>query len=176
MYGRYTRKKEIIRLSELGIKKLSLLFDNGDNVTLYGGEILELELGITSGTPREVNGGRIRFALSRGDAKLHAKDRVFFYTREATPENIEKRIVGEGKNDVDICEIEIIYSESSVSHGDPLRERFDVPDMDEPPYVIRDNITGEAHEYFGNLYVSGYAKRENDGTILIVFGRSVEEA
>lgn len=181
------------------INFMQLFFDNGDYLSVGGEEIVSLSLSLYDGLILSENaycpviqGGSMRLAL-REDAsfcydghprlklrKKHSCGRQvhLFSGKEPKIGRLEKRLCGkEGFSGHDICHLYISYRYAGF--GTSFTERLYVPEL-------CDNETLEAHGCTqessfeeeadcGWGYLSGYAERLDDGSILVTFGKEAKK-
>ena len=116
---------------------------------------------------REVRNGFIRL---RFDKEISWRRVNVYKCNEKIPniKKLEGRLCGRGVDDCDICHLYVEYNYAGYCkkyeeciHIDDIRPIEELPDIDE--------------EDIYPCFISGYAKREEDGSILIVFGKKKEE-
>ena len=98
-----------------------------------------------------------------------------------TLEHIEKRICDKGLSTIDICHLYVYYHNyvlaDEVIQIDALyyKEDNEIEQYKIDDYGDYENDEDEYDEYDDLPYVSGYAEKQSDGSILIVFGESLED-
>ena len=149
------------------VRVVNLDFENCDGIDVYQDEIEEINLTykkelewVSDGYTRVVQGGYIRLKFNKDyhcgrNATVYCEDNPKF-------KDIEKRICGKGEDTVDICHLYI--SNYHCGYGLEKKESILVTDLPLPT---------NQHEDYGNYppYISGYAERQKDGSIMIYFGK-----
>ena len=157
------------------VEKISLDFENCDGFDIYPEEIQEMNINFekhlkwtSSCFGREIKNGFIRLKLNKELTWRHVN---VYNCKEKIPniKKLERRLCGRGIDDCDICHLYVWYNYAGYCmnheeciHIEDIRPIEELPDVDE--------------EDIYPCFISGYAKREDDGSILIVFGKSKEEA
>ena len=155
---------------------IQLDFENCEWIQVYASEVLEfqpifaeeLEWG-SAELYRNLVGGylRIRFdpAMVSRDVSIYSDN----IKRISTVKGVEKRICGKGAEMHDICHLYLTYS--FTGYGSQREECIEIPDLTEYP----DESQLSEDEYPDLPFVSGYAKRCADSSIVIAFGRNAKE-
>ena len=176
-------------LKKNSLRKIHLDFENCDGINVYEDEIQEVclnfkkELYYASEYLREVSGGYIRIKFNKEFVAPHYYENVYDYEKKPSIKKLEERIVGKGESEIDICHLYVTYLRGGSSFY--LEECICTPTLEEAdadekitadsPKKLPD--ISENDEYYNEEYepyVSGYAKRDKDGSILIVFGKPLE--
>ena len=116
---------------------------------------------------REVESGFIRLKL---DKEMEWRCVHVYDCNEKIPniKKLERRLCGSGTDDCDICNLYVHYKYAGYCRE--YEECIGIDDI--RPWEVLEKE--EKENGFGS-YISGYAKREKDGSILIVFGKAKEE-
>ena len=162
-------------LTKSVIEKIDLDFENCDGFDIYQEEIQEMNINFekqlkwsSSCFGREIKNGFIRIKLNKELTWRHVN---VYNCNEKIPniKKLERRLCGRGIDDCDICHLYVQYNYAGYCmnheeciHIEDIRPFEELPDIDE--------------EDIYPCFISGYAKREKDGSILIVFSKSKEEA
>lgn len=152
------------------IEKIDLDFENCDSFEIFQEEILDMQINCkkqlewnSSSYGREILNGFLRLKLNKELTwrRVHVYD-----CDEKIPDirKLERRICGKGEDEIDICNLYINYRYAGYCKG--YEEKIYVEDIRSMEEIERD----EEENIFGS-YISGYAKKEKDGSILIVFGK-----
>lgn len=154
------------------IEKINLDFENCDGIEIFREEILDMQLNFeerlewnSSCFGRDLRNGFIRLRFDE-DITWRKAD-ICCGEKKNTIKNFTKRLCGKGVDDIDICHLYVTYNYAGYCLD--REECIGVPD-------IRPIEEQEHEDENGICYhVSGYAKKENDGSILIMFGKKKEE-
>ena len=173
-------ENHVINLKNVNKKDFIILhldFENCDGIDVYQDEIKEINLNFkkelewnSDGYARVVKNGYIRLKFNK---YYHAGRKVNMYVGNNKPitlKHLEKRICGKGEDDVDICHLYI--SNYFCGYGLKKEEIIGINDLSEYPDNYGDDDI-EIEDYIP--YISGYAKKQKDGSILIYFGKRLEE-
>ena len=164
----------VCNLTRSNIEKICLDFENCDSFDIYQEEIQEINVNFkkqlewnSSCFGREIENGVIRLKLNEELTWRY----VNVYNCNKNRPNIKKlkrRLCGRGIDDCDICNLYVHYN-----HAGYCREHEECIGIND----IRPDADFEKgmEENSFNPYISGYAKREEDGSVLIVFGKCKEE-
>lgn len=163
--------RHLVRLGELTrerIEKIDLVLENCENFEIFSEEIEEMQIRCrselewnSSGFARRVLGGFIRLRL---DGEIYWREVHFLDSLRGTVKQLEKRLCGKsGRSAIDICALDVGYSYAGYG-------------LSRAEYISVDDIRPieEQEEDYWN-FVSGYAVKEADGSILIVFGERLPE-
>lgn len=180
-YGSADADKAYIDLPNViseNIRVMKLDFENCETATVYRDEILETDLSFEE--QLEWDGGDFCRVVKSGTLKLRFEedylDRdVHFWESERKKPGIRKiirRICGKGEDIHDICHLYITYENSNCQYGQG-EEKIEIPDM-----RFYEEITDDCDEALEedscediDLYIGGYAKLEQDGTVTVKFGK-----
>ena len=153
------------------IHRIDLSFENCESFTVYQSEIADIQLHFSkeliwdsSSYIRNAVAGYIRLRIDpdyNREACLSANWR--YPNVPATKARLEKRLCGNGIDNVDICHLYVHYMHPG--YGNLLEEKIDFPQL----YDKR-----RTDEEYDPEYVTGYAKRQADGSILITFGKRLK--
>ena len=112
----------------------------------------------------------------------HYYENIYDYQKKPSIKKLEERIVGKGESEIDICHLYVTYLRGGTSFY--LEECIYVPelktknaDADSDSKDTLPDVKEDDGEYYHEEYepfISGYAKRDKDGSILIVFGKPIE--
>ncbi len=153
------------------VEKIDLDFENCDGIEIFQDEIEDMQINFkeqlewnSSCYGREVRNGFIRLRFDEEITWRRAE--IYCGTKGNTVKNFTKRLCGKGVDKIDICHLYVTYKYAGYCLNS--EERIGVPDIrpvDEQGYEDENGIC---------YHVSGYAQKENDGSILIVFGKEKE--
>lgn len=176
-YGSYDKEYHTVNacnLTKSVVEKIGLDFENCDGFDIYAEEIQEMNIDFekelqwnSSCFGREIRNGFIRLKLNK---KLEWRRVNVYNCNEKIPnvKKLERRLCGKGLEDCDICHLYVEYNYAGYCRR--YEECIDVKDIRPIEEIERE----EEENGFG-AYISGYAKREEDGSILIVFGKSRDD-
>lgn len=160
----------IMPIKKDSIFKIHLDFENCESFDIYQNEIIDMELVFDSvlewnadAYSRVITGGYIRLRLDKYFSNRnvhHFKSWENPYAR-ITLKDLEKRLCGKGKDDIDICHLYITFNEPG--YGIHYEEQISVNEIND-----YNDIDDEGYE---PPFISGYAEKQSDGSILIVFGQ-----
>ena len=146
------------------VEKINLDFENCDGIEIFQEEIKEMQLNFekelewsSSSFTRKLSNGFIRLKFNRDITWRKAN--VGWVSGRDTLDKIRKRLCGKGRSEIDICHLYISYDYAGYCMG--LEECVEIDD-------IRPVQEQEEDEW---NYISGYAEKQKDGSILIVFGK-----
>ncbi len=150
---------------------IHLNFENCDGIDVYQDEIKEINLNFekelewnSKGYARVIKDGCIRLKFNK-DYNDGRKANVCLKNNKLTLKDLEKRICGNGEDDVDICHLYV--SNNYCGYGLEKEEAISLNNLSEYPK----NYSEDDEEEIYIPYISGYAKKEKDGSILITFGK-----
>lgn len=189
--GSYESDHHTVNIRELNknsIRKIGLDFENCDGINVYEDEIQEIclnfekELYYASEYLREISGGYMRIKFNKDFIDPHYYESIYDYEKKPSIKKLEERIVGKGESEIDICNLYVTYLRDGSSFY--LEECIYVPelktknaDADSDSKDTLPDVKEDDGEYYHEEYepfISGYAKRDKDGSILIVFGKPIE--
>ncbi len=155
------------------VEKINLDFENCDSFEIFQEEILDMQINCknqlewsSSSYGRKISNGFIRLKLNK---ELEWRRVNVYGCNEKIPniKKLEQRVCGDGEDEIDICHLYVTYRYAGYCKGyeecigiNDIRPLEEIPDIDE--------------EDIYPCFISGYAKKENDGSILIVFGKGKE--
>ena len=172
--GSADKENHVIKLKNIkkkDIRVLQLDFENCDGIDVYQDEIKEINLNFekklcwnSDGYARVVKNGyiRLKFDKDYNDAR---KVNVYVKNNKPTLKDLEKRICGKGEDDIDICNLYI--TNYYCGYGLAQEEVITLNDLSKYP----ENYSEEDEFDYDIPYVSGYAQKQKDGSILITFGK-----
>lgn len=155
------------------VEKIDLDFENCDSFEIFQEEILDMQINCkkqlkwsSSSYGREISNGFIRLKLNKELTWRHVN---VYECNEKIPNirKLERRICGKGEDEIDICHLYVTYRHAGYCRD--YEECIGINDI-RPPEAIPDIDEEDIYPCF----ISGYAKKENDGSILIVFGKERE--
>lgn len=176
-YGSYEKEYHTVKacnLTKSVVEKIGLDFENCDGFDVYPEEIQEMNINFEKELKwnarcfgRGIKNGFIRLKLNK---ELEWRHVNVYNCNEKIPniKKLERRLCGKGLDDCDICHLYVEYNHAGYCRR--YEECIDVNDIrpiEELPDIDEKNIYP--------CFISGYAKREKDGSILIVFGKKKEE-
>ncbi|MBQ8375372.1 MAG: hypothetical protein IJX98_07380 [Clostridia bacterium] len=156
------------------VEKIDLDFENCDGFMIYQEEIQDIQINFkkelewnSSCFGREIENGFIRLKL---DKEIEWRRVNVYGCNEKIPniKKLERRLCGRGIDDCDICHLYVYYKYAGYCRE--YEECIGIDDIRPWEEIEKE----EKKNGFGS-YIGGYAKREEDGSILIVFGKSKEE-
>lgn len=156
-------------VTKKAVEKICLDFENCESFDVFKEEIVDMQINFkkeldwnSSCYGRTINNGFIRLRLNKSLTCRYVN--VFSNEKIANIKKLEKRLCGDGEDDIDICNLYVSYTHAGYYR--PYEERITI-------YDIRDakEIESEEDEDGYSAYISGYATKERDGSILIVFGK-----
>ncbi len=178
-FGSSDRENHFIKLKNVNKKDIRVLhldFENCEGIDVYQDEIKEINLNFekelswnANGYCRVIKNGYICLKFDK-DYDFGRKTQLYVPNdKHANFKHLEKRICGKGEDDVDICNLYI--SNYYSGYGLSKEEVITLNDLSEYP----ENYS-EDDEYYNDIpYISGYAQKKKDGSILITFGKKREE-
>ena len=188
LYGPSGSESHIVRAGELTksvIEKITLDFENCDSFDIFDKEIEELNLSFKEGLDwnyggygRQLDGGFIKLKLDHEFywRKVHIYEDWKPESKRAMKQ-LERRLCGKGGEDyVDICHLYVSYNYAGC--GTDFEERISVNDI-RPEYHSSDDYDyddfdcyddDDDDDYDDEIFISGYAKKQDDGSIIIFFG------
>lgn len=166
-YGSADNDKHVVRARNVNkdnIRKISLEFENCENIDIFPNEILDIDLNFekelqwgAGAFNREVRNGFIRLKFDKEIEFRH--NFLGVVSGKNNIKKLESRLCRKSRETIDICHLYVTYD--YVGYGTKFEENIEIKDI----RPIREQEEDE----WG--YVSGYAQREKDGSILIVFGK-----
>ena len=139
-------------------------FENCEGIEIFREEIQEMQINFekelewgSSSFVRKLRNGFIRLKFNKNIT--WRKSNLYPVSGRNTLAKIEKRLCGKGRSEIDICHLYITYD--YVGYGIDLEECVQIDD-------IRPIQEQEEDEW---NYISGYAEKQKDGSIMIVFGK-----
>lgn len=172
--GSADKEKHVINLKNIkkkDIKVLQLDFENCDGIDVYQDEIKEINLNFENeltwnadGYCRVIKNGYIRLKFNK-DYNDVRKVNVYVKNNKPKLKDLEKRICGKGEDDIDICNLYI--TNYYCGYGLAQEEVITLNNLSEYP----ENYSEEDEFDYNIPYVSGYAQKQKDGSILITFGK-----
>ena len=194
--GSYESDHHTVNIRELNknsILKIELDFENCDVINVYEDEIEEIclnfkeELCYISEYSREISGGYMRIKFNKEYIDRHYYENIYDYHKKPSIKKLEERIVGKGESEIDICHLYVTYLRGGTSFYleehivVPEIEKADADELSPSDYEkTRTEISEDEDDdeycdsYKYEPFISGYAKRDKDGSILIVFGKPIE--
>lgn len=152
------------------IEKIDLDFENCDDIEIFQEEIEDMQINFeeqlewnSSCYGREIRNGFIRL---RFDKEIAWRKADILGVKKNTVKNFTKRICGKGIEEIDITHLYLTYKYAGYFDRE---ECIGVPDIRPVEEQKQDDEHGICY------HVSGYAKKEHDGSILIVFGKAKED-
>lgn len=154
------------------VRKINLDFENCDGIEVFQEEIEDMQIHFEKQLEwnsncygRELKNGFIRLRFDKEISWRKAE--VYCGAKKNTLKNFTRRLCGKGVDDIDITHLYVTYHYAGYCLD--REECIGVPDirpLEEQEYEDENGIC---------YHVSGYAKKESDGSILIVFGKKKEE-
>ncbi len=196
LYGPFESDRHTVSIGNVArkdIRKIGISLENCDSFDIYEDDIVDIQLNFdeeldwNSGNfIRRVSGGYIKLLL---DKSITYRDvNVYSRKRRSQVSLIEDRLCEKSKESIDICHLYIHYYH--LGYGMNLEECIEIPtidyestsrDFDYNPYICQwhdnddyyyDDDDDDDDDYYDEpSYISGYAERQKDGSILIVFGK-----
>lgn len=169
------------------IFKINLDFENCDGIDVYSGEIKEMNLEFSDklywnsdGYGRCVIGGSLLIKLEDFESR---SVQLYYNIKKPKLKHIEKRLCGrKGMEMVDICHLYLEYYRHCGEMGERIGidslnvddDTDEIPSIDDYGDHYAENRNWDEldeYEYECVPFESGYAKKLDDGSILIVFGK-----
>lgn len=193
LYGPSSEEEHSIMLNTVSksvVDKIDLSFENCESFEIYRDEIVDMQLDLdktlcwnSSGYGRRVRSGYIKLRLDREIDWRHVNlmgEGWGKRTKGIRP--LERRLCYKGTDVIDICHLYVTYD--YAGYGISREECIDIDDIRPPSYFDTgkncdecelDDCEGceEAERYWD--FISGYAQKQRDGTILIVFGKELPQ-
>ncbi len=151
-------------ITKKNVEKILLDFENCDSIEIFAQEIQDIQLHFenelywgSSAFFRQVRNGYIRLKFDKEITRRRSN--VNWMLGKDAIKRQEKRLYGKGKDVTDICHLYVTYDYAGYCMK--LEECIDIKD-------IRPIKEQEADEW---NYISGYAEKQKDGSVLIVFGK-----
>ena len=123
----------------------------------------------SSGYARTVNNGFIKLKLDKENTWRKTNLAAEWLGKSAKGiAPLEKRLVGKkGRDEIDICHLYVTYNYAGYCIN--REECIEIHDV--RPYECFENPENE--DVYDESFISGYAERQDDGSILIVFGKAL---
>ena len=185
-YGACESDRHVICLADVALQrvhKIFLDFENCEGFAVFQSEILDMHLCFhdelewnSSGYARHVKSGFLRLKL---DPSIHRERHLFSEHSGQAKQDVRslyKRLcIGKGETEIDICHLYVITdrgygvtSEESIGVDSLYQPEMDSEECDFDAYDEED-----LEDTF-DPYISGYATRQRDGSVLIRLGASKE--
>lgn len=180
-------------LATMPFERIYIDFENCEGFDVEWREVEDIHLKYdpqlewnANGYARQVIGGtiRLRFDPEVWCRKVAVYDAEKIKNQKKQIARLVERLCDKGIDDVDVCHLYVSYSHYYWEES--RRERIGVRDMNdlpsdgeeaEEPDETWDDDEDEDYDYDDEPpFVSGYAKKEKDGSVLICFGVRKEEA
>ena len=178
LYGSYANENHTINLGVVTksiIEKIYLSFENCESFEIYQEEIIDIQLNFhekldwnSSGFARTIRDGFIRLKLNPEISwrKINLEDE-WKGKKSKGIASLEKRLVWKNNiDDIDICHLYITYDYAGYSIN--REECIEINDI--RPNECFDSIEEDTYD---DIFISGYAERQKDDSILIVFGKEL---
>lgn len=150
-------------ITKESIQRINLDFENCDEIEIFQEEIQDIQLNFekelgwgSSAFERKLHNGFIRLKFDK--KFVWRKSNVDWISGKDTLDKLKKRLCGKGRSEIDICHLYITYDYAGYCMS--LEECIHVDDI--RPIKEQDEDEWD--------YISGYAEKQKDGSILIVFG------
>lgn len=180
LYGPCTGENHVMRLGDVSrqnTERILLDFENCESFEIFPEEIINVQLKFgqeldwnSSGYAREIKGGFIQLRLSPKISwrKVNLADEwMGRKTRGIAP--LEKRLCRKGEDVIDICHLYVTYD--YAGYGIKREEHIAIHDIRPAEYFER----LEREDIYDESFISGYARKQDDGTIMIVFGEALPQ-
>lgn len=173
LYGPCESENHVISLNNIStkaIEKICLDFENCDYFEIFNNEIVDMQLTFENelvwnshGYARKIKSGfiRIKFEPEITWRKIGVWCCDSHNPKKQIKGLIKRLCYKDGECETDICNLYVDYD--YMGYGVTREERIDVDDIRPSQYF-------EANED-EDSYVSGYAMKQSDGTVLIRFGK-----
>ena len=163
-------------LTKRNVRSLTLDFENCDGIEIFQEEIIDMKFNIerrlagnASCFCRVIKDGFIR--LKFDEKYIGRRADVYCGSKKNTIKNCEKRLCGKGVDEIDICNLYVKFQPAGIFIV--RKEGLGIRDI--RPQEIQ-NLADEDEYHTIPAYVSGYAKKEKEGSILIVFGKELKNS
>ena len=176
-YGPSSGERHVLSVRDVtkeNVEKIVLDFENCDSMEIFPEEIAEMQLKMSeelewnsSCFARTVTGGRLRLKFKRGITWRDAN--LYVASSKVTVAHLKKRLCYRGNRDtLDICRLYVSYRH--MGYGTVYEEAIGVADVRTPEEL---DASWEAED--GEYMICGYAQKEADGSVLVVFGERLPE-
>lgn len=180
-FGSANSDKNMILLNDISktfIQSIDLDFENCEGFTIYKNEIREMQLEFekeliwdAGDLFRSVKCGFIKLKLDR---KINYRKAYFSGDEKITSEKLKKRLLwGKSQSNHDICHLYVDYDYAGF--GSRRTECLKIEDIRSDEELARIEKMEEEGNYNFDYFVGGYCKKQNDGTILMTFGKNDED-
>lgn len=173
-YGTSNNDYHIVKaknITKKAVHSITFIFENCESFDIYKDEIKQMQINCSN--MLEWNSGCYSRSVSNGYFILKLDGSKDYRPAEImddrgtvekpTVKHLEYRLCGETESLIEICRLIIRYE--MPGYGKDCVESVEVDAIEEYLFNQKEN-----DDYIDNYFVSGYAKRESDGTIRIVFG------
>ena len=151
-------------VTKKNIEKILLDFENCEDFEIFPEEIKDMQLNFEEELEwgsdtfnRKVRNGYIRLKFDK--EIIWRMSNMESGKGKDTVAKLEKRLCGNGKAPVDICRLYVTYD--YAGYGMCLEERIEMENI----------CSADTQEDSEEAYISGYAEKQKDGSVLIVFGK-----
>lgn len=180
-FGSADGENHVILLNEIGksiIKSIDLDFENCESFYVYRNEILDMQLQFEEELVwgggdlfRSIKSGFIKIKL---DKDIDYRQVHFLSDGRVTIKKLEKRLLWDRvQSEHDICHLYIDFD--YVGFGFDRTECVEIEDIRPDEELDRLEKLAEEGEYEFDDYIGGYCKKQEDGTIIITFGKNAEK-
>ncbi len=197
IYGPYESERYTVSIGDIrkeNIRKIDVSLENCDSFSVFNDDIIDMHLDFdkelywNSGNfVRRISGGYIKLFL---DKDIDCRDINIYSEKKRQKQDslIKNRLCGKSKEPIDICHL-YIHS-NYAGYGIELEECIEAPYLgyenesydfaynpyvnlrDEDDYIYCDDDDDDEDYYDDDEpFISGYAEKQKDGSILIVFGK-----
>lgn len=156
-----------------GVRRILLDFENCENFVVYDDEIAEVKLQfkpvLKEGSDRLNRCVKSGYLAIKIDKTIQFRTMNFNILPHPTPKQLEKRLVGSSKKYVehDICHLYVWYQ-------DEHEECLEIDDIRPEEELARLAKAEEEGRGEGDPdFIGGYCQRQDDGSIKIMFGKSL---
>ncbi len=181
-FGSADSENNVVLLNPIGksiIESINLDFENCEDYTIYKNEILDIQIEFekelvwgSDDLFRSIKSGFIKLEF---DKDIDYRRIHFLDDGKVTVKRLERRLCGKsGQADHDICHLYIDYGYAGYSSH--RTECIEIKDIRPDEELDRlDKLEEESgHDMF--YFVGGHCKKQDDGTIIITFGKNAENA
>lgn len=172
VHGSYDSEFFLVKKAPVSKKdtvEILLDFENCEGINVYADEIVRMRLNY--GRELEWGSGELYRIIKGGfiDIKFKRKrsrSRTLLFSGKPTIRRMTKRLCGKGIDDIDICHLYITHNNSEYDCA--KEEIMEVPDFD---WDEIEDLTEDLEEGCWKPCISGYAEKQKNGVIHIVFGK-----
>ncbi len=180
-FGSVSSDKNAIFLNDISkdlIESINLDFENCEYFTVYNDEIQDIQLQFekelvwgSDDLYRNIKSGYIKLKF---DKEKKYRRINFLDDGKFTVKQLEQRLCGKkGQAPHDICHLYVKYY--YAGYGLSRTEIIEAEDIRSDEELEQIDKSEEEGDYDLDYFIGGYCKKQNDGTLIITFGKNAEE-